>query len=115
MRASTRPEPIGKAFEVDLVNLIEDRHHSLLNNFVLQSRDAQRTLPPISLRNVDSPRGLCPIRSTVHPGCANRQVDPPIRFHTLATSRHLHLVPLLASKRKSCPGANRRSDGEAKR
>src|SRR5262245_11363038 len=67
MRASTRPKPIGKAFEVDLVNLIEDRHYSLLNYFVLQSRDAQWTLPPIRLRNVDSPRGLCPIRSTVHP------------------------------------------------
>src|SRR5262245_15779074 len=67
MRAATRPKPIGKAFEVDLINLIEDRHHSLLNDFVLQCCNTQWTLPPISLRNVDSPRGLCPIRSTMHP------------------------------------------------
>src|SRR5262249_7106775 len=67
MRATTGPKPVGKAFEVDLINLIEDGHHGLLNNFVLQRRDTQWTLPPISLRNVDSPRGLCPIRSTVHP------------------------------------------------
>ena len=54
MRAATRPEPVGKAFEVDLIYLIEDRHHSLLNDFVLQSCDSQWTLPSIGLRNVDS-------------------------------------------------------------
>jgi RNA-directed DNA polymerase len=46
--------PVRKAFEVDLVYLIEDRHHGLLNDFVLPRRDAQRTLPPVGLRNKDS-------------------------------------------------------------
>src|SRR5450631_1100833 len=50
MRAATGPEPIRKAFEVNLIDLIEDRHHGLLNDFVLQCRDAQWTLPPIGLR-----------------------------------------------------------------
>jgi hypothetical protein len=54
MRAASGPEPVGKAFEVDLVNLVEDRHHGLLNDFVLQRRDAQRTLPPVGLRDIDS-------------------------------------------------------------
>jgi len=54
VRAATGPKPVGKAFEVDLIDLVEDRHHSLLNNFVLQCRDAQRTLPPVGLRNIDS-------------------------------------------------------------
>jgi hypothetical protein len=40
MWAATGPEPIRKAFEVDLINLIENRNHSLLNNLVLQRRDA---------------------------------------------------------------------------
>jgi hypothetical protein len=40
MWAATGPEPIRKAFEVDLINLVENRHHSLLNNLVLQRRDA---------------------------------------------------------------------------
>src|SRR5215471_10849447 len=75
MRTATGPEPVGKAFEVDLVDLIEDRHYSLLNDFVLQSRNAYWTLASIRLRNVDSPRGLCPIRSTVHPVV---QIDNPI-------------------------------------
>jgi hypothetical protein len=35
MRAASGSEPIRKAFEVHLVNLIEDGHHSLLNNLVL--------------------------------------------------------------------------------
>src|SRR5271157_3296628 len=75
MRAATRPEPVREAFEVDLIYLVEDRHHSLLNDFVLQRCDAQRTLPPVSLRNKDSPRRFCPIRSTVHPAV---QIDESI-------------------------------------
>ena len=55
MRTATRTEPVGEAFEVDLINLIEDRHHGLLDDFVFQCRDAQRTLPPIGLRYIDSP------------------------------------------------------------
>src|SRR6266550_5093466 len=54
MRAASGPEPVRKAFEVDLVDLIESRHHGLLNDFVLQCSDAQRTLLPVSLRNIDS-------------------------------------------------------------
>jgi site-specific DNA recombinase len=53
--AATRPEPIRKALEVDLINLVEDGHHGLLNDFVFQRRDTQWTLPPIGLRYVDSP------------------------------------------------------------
>ena len=58
VRAATRPESVRKAQEVHLVNLIENGHHSLLNNFVLQRRDAQRALPPVGLRYIDSSRGL---------------------------------------------------------
>lgn len=39
MRAAARTKSVGKAFEVGLVNLVEDRHHSLLNNLVLQGCD----------------------------------------------------------------------------
>src|SRR5664279_5817992 len=66
MGVASRPEPIRKAFEVHLINLIENGHHGLLNNLVLQRRDAQRSLPPVGLRYIDSPRGLCLIRSTVY-------------------------------------------------
>jgi hypothetical protein len=55
VRVASRPEPIGEAFEVHLVNRIENGHHGLLNYFVLQGRDAQRSLPPVGLRNIDSP------------------------------------------------------------
>jgi hypothetical protein len=54
MRAATGTEPIRKALEVDLINLVEDRHNGLLDDFVLQCRDAQRTLPSVSLRDKDS-------------------------------------------------------------
>src|SRR6266853_3294995 len=75
MRAAIGAEPVREALEVDLIYLVEDRHRSLLNNFVLQRRDAQRTLPPVSLRNKDSSRRFCPIRSTVHPAV---QIDESI-------------------------------------
>ena len=54
MRVATRPKPIREAFEVHLVNLIENGHHGLLNYLVLQRRYAQRTLPPVGLRYIDS-------------------------------------------------------------
>src|SRR5215471_8813779 len=67
MRAATAPESVRKAWEVALINLVEDRHHSLLNHLVLQCCDAPRALPPIGLRYIDPSRRSCPIRSTVHP------------------------------------------------
>src|SRR5260370_22794826 len=39
MRVASGPKPIRKAFEVHLVNLTENGHHSLLNNLVLQCCD----------------------------------------------------------------------------
>jgi hypothetical protein len=55
MRVPSRTESVRKALEVDLIYLVEDRHHSLLNDLVLQRCDAQRTLPSIGLRYIDSP------------------------------------------------------------
>ena len=75
VRVASRPEPIREAPEVRLINLIEHGHHGLLNNLVLQRRDAQRSLPSVSLRNVHSTRGLCPVRATMY---AAVQIDEPI-------------------------------------
>src|SRR5262249_2557933 len=38
--AATGPKPVREAFEVHLIDLVEARPHSLLNNFVPQRRDA---------------------------------------------------------------------------
>src|ERR1035438_1126378 len=67
MRATPRPEAIRKAFEVHLIDFVEDGHHGLLNHFVLQRRDTQRTLPPVSLRYINSPRSSRLVRSTMNP------------------------------------------------
>jgi hypothetical protein len=40
MRIATGAEPIRKASEIDLVYLVENRHHGLLNDLVLQRQDA---------------------------------------------------------------------------
>ena len=75
MRASSRSEAVRKAFEVHLINFVEDSHYGLLNNFVLQRRNAQRTLSPVSLCYIDSPRGSRPERPTMYPVV---QVGKPI-------------------------------------
>src|ERR1700676_3682968 len=75
MRTLSRTKTVREALEVHLINLIEDGHHSLLNNFVLQRRDSQRTLPSVGLQNIDSPRGLCPVCATVD---ATVQIGKPI-------------------------------------
>jgi hypothetical protein len=54
MWAATGPEPVREALEVDLLDLVEDRHHRLLDDLVLQPRDTQRALPPVGLRYIDS-------------------------------------------------------------
>src|SRR5277367_3990301 len=54
MLASPRAETIREPHEVLFVNLIEDRRQRLLNDFVLQSSDAQRSLSSIGFRYVGS-------------------------------------------------------------
>jgi site-specific DNA recombinase len=54
VRAATGTKPIRESLEVHLINLVENGHHGLLYDLVFQRRDAQRTLPPIGLRYVDS-------------------------------------------------------------
>ena len=49
---------------------VEDR-----DDLVFQCCDAQRALPPIGLRYIDSPRWLCPVCSTVNPVV---KIDKPI-------------------------------------
>jgi hypothetical protein len=55
MRTTPRSVPIGEPSKILLVDLGEDGHHGLLDDLVFQGGDPQRTLPPIGLRDVDSP------------------------------------------------------------
>ena len=66
VRTATRTKPIRESSKVHLINLVEDGHHRVLNKLVFQRRNAQRSLPAVSFRYIDSPRRLCPIRSTMH-------------------------------------------------
>src|SRR6516225_132834 len=56
MLATSWPEPIREAEEILFIDLIQDYGHGLLNDLVLQRRDPQWALPPIRLRNINSPR-----------------------------------------------------------
>src|SRR5258708_7591922 len=67
MLASPRPEPIGHSLKVCFVDRIQNACHGLLDDFVLQHRYAQRTLPPVAFQDVHSPGGLRSIRSPMHP------------------------------------------------
>src|SRR5258705_2104065 len=65
--AAARAESIAEPEEFLLVDPIQQRSGGPLDNLVLKSGDCQRTLPPIGLRNVPTPRGLRPIGSPVDP------------------------------------------------
>ena len=63
VRASPRSEPIREPKKILFVNLIEDCHHCVLDDLVLQRSDPQRTLSSIRLGNVGSLRRLRSIRA----------------------------------------------------
>src|SRR5208282_4998139 len=62
---SSWPEPIREAEEVGFVNCVEHFHRRSLNKLVFERRDAERSLPPIRLRNVHPTHRLGPVRSAL--------------------------------------------------
>src|SRR5207248_10274834 len=67
MLAAPRPEPVGHSLKVCFVDRMQNACHGLLDDFVLQHRYAQPTLPPVAFPDVPSPGGLRSIRSPMHP------------------------------------------------
>ena len=114
MRVTSWPKPIREAPEVRLINSIEHSHHRLLNNLVLQRRDAQRTLSPVSLRDVHSARGLCPIRATMDAAVQIDEPTFPAPSHTRAMSRRPPREPHSSSMRQNSPVADLLSHDAAK-
>jgi len=66
MLASPGTEPIGEPQEVLFINLVEDRDHRVLNDFVLQGCYAQGSLSSVRFGNVGSLGRLRSIRSLVY-------------------------------------------------
>src|SRR5271157_2394027 len=73
--AAPRSKTIRETEKVFLVNLVEDSDHSLLDDFVLHSRDSQWTLPSILFLDVHSARWCRPIGSPMYPAM---QISEPI-------------------------------------
>src|SRR5207253_10656176 len=65
MRAAPRPEPVGEAEEVLLVDGVQHLDHRPLDDLVLQRGDTERALPPVRLRDVYSPRRARLVRTAV--------------------------------------------------
>ena len=114
MRTTLRTEPVGKALEVLFLDRIENGYHSLLNNLVLQCRDAQRRCFPSAF-------GI----STLLEGCARyaprwirrMELDNPI---LQPVSYSCHVTPSTPAKpdaevRRSYRAVMRRSNGGAER
>ncbi len=59
------PANMLEAEKVGFVNRVEHFHRRSLNKLVFERRDAERSLPPIRLRNVDSTHRLRPVRSAL--------------------------------------------------
>jgi len=64
--AAPRPESVGEPEEVFLVDCFEDRRDSLLDDFVLQAQNAQRSFRAIGLRNVGTSGWTRSVTAPVH-------------------------------------------------
>ena len=101
MLAAPRSEPIGEPQEVLFVNLVEDRHHGVLDDLVLQGRDAQRPLPPVGFRDVGSLGRLRSIRSPMDSAMQVRQPRLEVRLvllprHAIHSGRSVPLERVVA-------------------
>src|ERR1700757_2041595 len=67
MLAALRAEAIRESQKVFLINLVEDGGHSVLDDFVFQSRNSQWTLPSIFFLYVHSSRWQCSVCSAMNP------------------------------------------------
>ncbi len=67
MLVASWPEPIRDAEEVGFVDVVEYFHRRSLYEFVFERRDAERSLPPVRLRNVHPTHRLSPVRSALQP------------------------------------------------
>jgi len=61
VRAAAGSEPVGKSEEVRFVDGVENRHQGVLDDLVLKSGNAQRSLAPIRLGDVGPLGGLCTV------------------------------------------------------
>jgi hypothetical protein len=59
------PKTIRKAQKILFPNLVEDCPYRVLDDFVLQRRDSQWSLPSIAFRDPDSPGWFCLVSSTM--------------------------------------------------
>ena len=85
VRASARPEPVGEAQEVRLVDGVQHPDDGTLDDLVFQRGDAQRPQPPVRLRDVRPARWPCPVAPAVNPVVqipeVGHQVLPVVRPH----------------------------------
>src|SRR6266849_6020687 len=67
MRPSLRPVSVGESQEIFLVDLVEHRHHGVLDYLVFQRRDAQRSLAAVGLWNESPFRRQRPVGAAMNP------------------------------------------------
>jgi len=80
MGASPWAKPIGEPQEVALVYRAQHADHGVLDNLVLEARDASWALRPIRLGDIHAAKGLSPIASLVEAGMQRAQILPQIGF-----------------------------------
>src|ERR1700693_3906793 len=89
--STLRPEPVTEAQEFRLVDRRQDRRHRL-DNLVLQRDNAQRSTPPIRLRNIPSTGG-------------QRSIPSPMHTCMKALEGCLQALLVLCPRQPSTPGA----------
>ena len=99
MRAASRPETVGKAQEIHLIDRVEYLDDGPLNDLVLQRSDAERPRPPVRLRDVHPPRRFHPVTPCMQPGVQITEVA----LQLLPVGRPCHTVHPRRSPRADRP------------
>ncbi len=85
MRAATRPEPVGEAQEVRLIDGVQHLDQRPLKDLVLQRGDTERPQPPIGLWYVHPPRRPRPVCAPVNPSVQVPKIL--LEIHTVVRPR----------------------------
>jgi hypothetical protein len=106
MRAAPRPKPMGEAEKVRLVDGVQDLDNGTLEKLVPQRGNAQRSLPPLRLRDLHPPRRSRPVGAPMDAGTQIAKILPETRpailpRHPVHPGRGLRVQPPVGRRKRS--------------
>jgi len=78
VRGAFRPETMRAVQKILLVHSVQHHRHRPLKDLILEGRNAKRTRPPVTLRDVHPPHGRCAVRPRL--GAVEQRLEIFLQF-----------------------------------